>query len=138
SSAYKTVAGMTHPIPANLSVLDSNGDGKADRIYAADTGGNIWRINIHDVDKANWTVTKLAALGGSAANDRKFLYPPDVIYSGSQQSYDTLLIGSGDREHPFDTTVINRYYGIKDDPGLTATPATTIIEGTIGSNIGVA
>jgi type IV pilus assembly protein PilY1 len=29
-------------------------------------------------------------------------------------SYDAVLIGSGDREHPFDTTVVNRFYMFKD------------------------
>ncbi len=137
SSSYKTVSGMTYAIPSTMSVLDTNSDGKADRIYAPDTGGNIWRINIHDTDKANWTVTKLAQLGGSGANARKFLFPPDVVLAGTTVTTDTLLIGSGDREHPLDTTIQNRYYMIKDDPALNYERLTPILEGTAGSNTGV-
>ena len=32
-------------------------------------GGNLWRANIGDQTSSNWTVTKLASLGGSAANN---------------------------------------------------------------------
>ncbi|MDB5757690.1 MAG: pilus assembly protein PilY, partial [Burkholderia sp.] len=56
----QTVAGMTYAIPANVTLFDSNGDGKIDRIYAADTGANVWRINVDDASPTNWTVTKLA------------------------------------------------------------------------------
>ena len=134
----QTVAGMTYAIPANVTMLDSNGDGKIDRIYAADTGANVWRINVDDASPANWTVSKLAALGGTGANARKFLYGPDVIPATTANNFDSLLIGSGDREHPFDTTVQNRYYMIKDDHGLNAVRASPVTEGTAGSTTGVA
>jgi type IV pilus assembly protein PilY1 len=134
----QTVAAMTYAIPANVTLFDSNGDGFIDRIYAADTGANVWRINVDDAAPANWTVTRLAALGGSGANARKFLYGPDLIPATTANNFDTLLIGSGDREHPFDTTVQNRYYMIKDDHGLNAVRASSITEGTAGSATGVA
>lgn len=135
-ATYLQTSGMTYAIPANLTVVDSNLDGKADRIYAADTGANIWRINIHDIDKANWTVTKLAALGGNAAaNRRKFLFAPDVVLAGVEVTHDSILIGSGDREHPFDTTIANRYYMIKDDSAVNAVRGTTITEGTTTANV---
>lgn len=133
-------AGMTYAIPANVALLDSDGVGNIDRLYAADTGANIWRINVNDATPSNWTVTKLASLGGSGANARKFLYAPDIVIvpaTTTTNNFDALLIGSGDREHPFDTTIQNRYYMIKDDHGLNAVQATPIIEGTAGSTTGV-
>lgn len=125
AASNKVVAGMTFSIAADMTVLDTNGDGKADRIYAADTGGNVWRINIDDANPDNWTVSKLAAVGGADANARKFLYAPDVVYASG---YDAVLIGSGDREHPFDTTIQNRYYMFKDSHALNATRGTPITE----------
>jgi type IV pilus assembly protein PilY1 len=111
----RTESGMKYPIPADVAVIDRDRDGFADRLYAADTGGNIWRLDIDDVDPGNWTVTRLAELGGSGSSARKFLYAPDVVYgSAATQPYDAVLIGSGDREHPFDTTIVNRFYMIKD------------------------
>ncbi|MBS0450347.1 MAG: pilus assembly protein PilY [Proteobacteria bacterium] len=133
-----TVAGMTRDIPAAMAIYDSNRDGFADRIYAGDTGANIWRINIDDASPNNWTVGKLAALGGTGANARKFLYPPDIVPASPTISTDSLLIGSGDREHPFDTTVQNRFYMIKDKHDLLYTPTTAIVEGQAGLNEGVA
>jgi len=129
---------MSYAIPANVVTLDSNGDRYVDRIYAADTGANLWRINVDDPSPANWTVTRLAALGGSGVNARKFLYAPDVIPASSTNSFDTLLLGSGDREHPFETSVQNRYYMIKDDHALNAVRATSIVEGAVDSTTGVA
>jgi len=96
--------------------LDRDLDGYADRVYIPDTGGQLWRVDIADSSLANWTVELLASIDGSApAGSRKFLYPPDVVYGRDATGpYDAVLIGSGDREHPFDTTVTNRFYMFKD------------------------
>ena len=42
---------------------------------------------------------------------RKFQFAPDVIGS---TGFDMVITGSGDREHPFDSTVVNRVYAFKD------------------------
>ncbi|WP_292999674.1 PilC/PilY family type IV pilus protein [Nevskia sp.] len=123
-----SVPGMTYDIAADLAVIDSNYDGKADRIYAADTGGNLWRVNINADAAADWTVQKVAALGGSGANARKFLFAPDVVLAEPGGSTDTLLIGAGDREHPFDTVVRNRYYAIKDSHTIDYIRGTVLTE----------
>jgi len=98
-------------VPGDLAVLDRNEDGLFDRIYAADTKGNIWRVDIDDADPANWKTHKLAELGGSGADARKFLNKPDVVFG---EAYDAVLVGSGDREHPFENAVENRFYMLKD------------------------
>ena len=133
----KTVAGMTFAIPAAVALYDSDGDGNIDRVYAVDTGGNVWRINVDDANPANWTVNQLASLGGTGTNARKFLYPPDIVPADTTNLFDSLLLGSGDREHPFDVAITNRYYMIKDDHGLTATRSSPITEGSSGSTTGV-
>jgi type IV pilus assembly protein PilY1 len=133
-SMTKTVAGMTYAIPANVSLYDSNGDRYIDRIYAVDTGANVWRININDASPSNWTVDQLAQLGGSGPDARKFLYPADIIPATSTNNFDSILLGSGDREHPFDTYIHNRFYMIKDDHGLTATRGTPIVEAAVDSS----
>ena len=111
-----TADGMTFGISADMAVIDRDKDGYADRVYAADMGGNIWRLDIDDASTSNWKVTKLATLGGPGANARKFLHAPDVVYGKADgtQPYDAVLVGAGDREHPFDTTITNRFYMIKD------------------------
>ncbi|WP_210440164.1 hypothetical protein, partial [Vibrio crassostreae] len=37
------LSGILDSIPSRIAVLDGNGDGITDRIYATDTGGNVWR-----------------------------------------------------------------------------------------------
>ena len=125
------LAGMTHSIPSDVTLLDRNGDGYTDRIYVGDTGGNVWRGDLYDANPANWTVVKLASIGGTEANNRrKFLYPPDVVYgSDGTGRYDAVLIGSGDREHPFEVSVTNRYYMFKDrETGLVSARTSPITE----------
>jgi type IV pilus assembly protein PilY1 len=123
SGACSTVSGMTRAIPADITLLDRNADGYMDRLYAADIGGNIWRVDLEpsgSTSPSNWTVTELASLGGTGNNARKFFYPPDVTPT---RTYDAVMAASGDREHPLysaSTTagtaynVTNRFYMLKD------------------------
>jgi len=116
SQGNLTEAGMTSSMPSDVTILDRNGDGYIDRVYVGDTGANVWRVDIHSDQFADWSAVKLASVGSSAdADRRKFMYPPDVVFSKDANGpYDAVLLGSGDREHPFNTTVVNRYYMFKD------------------------
>jgi len=142
SGATKEVAGMVYAIPSDVSLIRNESGGFTNRAYVGDTGGNVWRIDfqsdssVASPNLALTTVTKLASLADptTATGRRKFLFPPDVV---GQQGFDAVLIGSGDREHPFDTSVTNRFYMLKDrggDSGAvtgTTTCDPTILEGTI-------
>src|SRR5260221_11130489 len=45
----------------------------------------------------------------------KFLFPPDLVFAADTSgTYTAVLLGSGDREHPFDATVQNAFFMIKD------------------------
>ncbi|WP_266169421.1 pilus assembly protein [Dyella subtropica] len=118
------VSGMTRSIPADITLLDRNADGYIDRLYAADLGGNIWRVDLEPTAgtaPANWVVTKLASLASSGGNnERKFFYPPDVVPTST---YDAVTAASGDREKPLYSSpsvegtaynVTNRFYMLKD------------------------
>jgi Tfp pilus tip-associated adhesin PilY1 len=146
SGATTEVPGMIYAIPSDVTVVRSVSGGAPSRAYVGDTGGNMWRIDFkQDTDPTVLaaapnnlnltTVTKLASISdqSTAAGRRKFLFPPDVV---GQDGFDAILAGSGDREHPFDTTVTNRFYMFKDKGG-DPTPVTgavlcdpTITEGT--------
>ncbi|MEE8321223.1 MAG: hypothetical protein V3R68_05220, partial [Gammaproteobacteria bacterium] len=132
---FKAVSGMDYAIASDVVVITDRSGAIDNRAYVGDTGGNIWRVDMADADNdgdvADWTVTKVASVadtGTIPGGLRKFLFPPDVVHS--DDGYDAILIGSGDREHPFDSDVVNRFYMFKDT-GIGTTP----IRGT-GSTTG--
>ena len=42
---------MTYSIPSDIAKVDTDGDGKIDRLYVGDMGGRIWRFDIAGSDK---------------------------------------------------------------------------------------
>ena len=127
---FETVSEMDFSVPADLLVLDRTQDGFYDRAYVADIGGTVWRIDTDGATFADWTVHKIAAVGdrGTTADARKFLFAPDVVFG---KTYDAVVIGSGDREHPLASNgsygVQNRVYMFKD-PNIGTTGAPLDIE----------
>ncbi len=93
--------------------------------YAADMAGNVYRISGNSPNDAigttapsNWNITKIASLGGTGANNRKFMFESDILDDNGTY---VLLLGSGDREKPLSTftsaaAVQNRFYMIQDKP----------------------
>ncbi|HLB03156.1 MAG TPA: PilC/PilY family type IV pilus protein, partial [Nitrospiria bacterium] len=106
---------LTFSITSAVTVLDRNLNGYADRVYAGDTGGNIWRFDIGDSSTSNWTGRKIFSSnpgsGGSADVGRKIFYKPSVIL---ESGYEMMFFGTGDREHPLNQAVVDRLYGAKD------------------------
>jgi type IV pilus assembly protein PilY1 len=92
---------MRYSIPADITLVDRNLDGNIDRLYAADMGGQVWRVDLEPNGQStpnNWTLHRLASLGECGTTVcRKFFFPPEVI---TTTTYDAVILGSGDREHP--------------------------------------
>ncbi|NJD24403.1 MAG: hypothetical protein FIB06_03255 [Betaproteobacteria bacterium] len=109
------VTGMDCAIAGDVSAVDIDLNGVTDRFYLADTCANIWRVNVRSDDVANWTVQKLASLGGTGTNLRKLFFRPDVIRIAQEPGKLAVVVGTGDREAPYDTTVSNAVYMIKDN-----------------------
>ncbi|MEM7258273.1 MAG: PilC/PilY family type IV pilus protein, partial [Pseudomonadota bacterium] len=111
---------MQYSMPSDPRVLDMNGDGLTDQIYIGDMGGQIWRFDIDN--NASSTVPSVSGgviaelSGDSAADNRRFFYQPDVVLmnDGGKQ-FLAVSVGSGNRAHPLDTTVANRFYMIKQE-----------------------
>ncbi|MBI2970644.1 MAG: hypothetical protein HYY36_07870, partial [Gammaproteobacteria bacterium] len=132
---FETVSGMDFAIPSDVVVITDRNGAIDNRAYVGDTGGNMWRIDMvdgSDTDTDNevedWVVTKVASISDHSTlpdGYRKFLFPPDVVYS--DDGYDAVLIGSGDREHPFDDDVVNRFYMFKDE-GISTSSVTTNLD----------
>ncbi len=115
---------MTHSIPSAPSVLDTDADGYADRIYVGDMAGQVWRFDIWKDATVDKLVTGgvIASLGAkdettkTLANTRRFYSPPDVaaISKPGIPAYLNIAIGSGYRGHPLETSTQDRFYAIRD------------------------
>ena len=118
------LAALTRSIATQVRVIDINGDGFADRMYASDMGGQILRFDIANGQPAGSLVTGgvIAQLGaeGNAVGDvdtRRFYNAPDVsVFNDNIQNrrFLSISIGSGYRAHPLDNTNADRFYSIRD------------------------
>ena len=113
---------MTYSIPSDIAKVDTDGNGKIDRLYVGDMGGQVWRFDIGDSNTANWAgkIIFNSNPGRDGTTGRKIFYPPDVTLEKDVTNYEMLFIGTGDREHPKEPAVINRLYAVKDKNPSTA------------------
>ncbi|WP_420466804.1 pilus assembly protein [Panacagrimonas sp.] len=110
---------LADSIAADTTVVDTNGDGLLDRLYAVDTGGRLWRADFAGVERSAWTLTALASVGrhdsASLTADRRFFHAPDYVpFRDANGAYDAVVFGSGDRADPFNTTAQNFLYVYRD------------------------
>ncbi|PHI38121.1 pilus assembly protein [Pseudoalteromonas sp. GCY] len=125
-----------HSIVAEPTLTDSDYDGYIDRVYLADTAGSIWRIDMPGPNPSDstdpWTHFELARLGSSFADeDRRFFYRPNIArtfyskvtetrYNGNlikerrDTPFDAIVIGSGNRSKPTDSSVTDYLFMIRD------------------------
>ncbi len=144
-------ANMRFSIPSDLAVLDWDGDGFADRVYAGDTGGQMWRFNLpidrttsplapngntnmwtgDIIFKANPGFTGSVDADGNvtnitdSSNGKKIFYRPAVARYGSNA---ILYFGTGDREHPLNLASADRMYMLFDrGQGAASDDASTLL-----------
>ncbi len=151
SSKTFTHSLMQDSIPSDITALDTDGDGYTDRLYVGDTGGHVWRVDMPitstGADRSKWTLSLLASLGRHAspassnntlANDRRFFEAPDFVPArdpGTNAVYDAVVIASGDREDPFNSTTLNDLYVLRDKDTVSGKTLndTTTVDGVISS-----
>jgi len=123
---------MNYSIPANPTIADLNLDGYIDRLYIGDLGGQLWKFGEAD-DAAktgktgleNWVGKRLFDAPPVAQNPPAGeFFPEQAIYGAPVPAYDDqknlwIYFGTGDRNHPNNTTAPNRFYGIKDNVDMT-------------------
>jgi type IV pilus assembly protein PilY1 len=118
---------MRYSIPSDIAPIDIDGNGLIERLYVGDMGGQIWRFDIGDMSNTTtWTGNNIFKGSG------KLFYPPDVTFESNIGSgtYNMLFFGTGDREKPNDTTVVNTLYAIKDYDTLPS-PLTALTESNL-------
>ncbi len=113
---------MNYAIPADVKVVDLNADGLADRMYAADMGGQIWRFDISNGSSGSGLVAGgvIAQLGGAPAASppisatRRFYYSPDIALVSADPPFIHIGIGSGHRARPNSVFTQDRFYALRD------------------------
>jgi type IV pilus assembly protein PilY1 len=128
---------LTHSIPSELSVLDIDSNGYADRFYVGDTGGNMWRFDVSSTDTSAWSLKHIfdSNPGADASTGRKIFYRPAVTL---EIGYEMLFFGTGDRAHPTVTTEVDRIYAVKDTGQSTAKGEGDLSDATSVNTVNVA
>lgn len=111
--------GLSTPVP-----FDSDGNGKADVIYAGDLKGNLWKFNVSSASPSNWTLPTslmlLYAAQDASSNSQPIIVPPEVTLhpNGGQM----VLFGTGKYMETTDsaTTAPQSFYGIWDNNSTVA------------------
>ena len=122
--------GLSRAIPNQIRVIDLNGDGFADRMYATDLGGQVLRFDIFNGKAPNGfgddamvtggVIAQLGAEGLGSPSDfetRRFYNAPDVsLFNDNIQNrrFIAISVGSGHRASPLDNTVNDRFFSIRD------------------------
>ncbi len=117
------------PVVGDVVVVEDTATGNAMWAYAADLGGNVYRLSGTDINTPfgstapiGWNITKIADLGcadtAACASNRKFMFGPDVVEKDGTYY---ILVGSGDREKPLKAwpatlAVENQFFMIQDRP----------------------
>ena len=120
---------MAYSIPADVRVIDLDRDGFADRLYAADMGGQVWRFDVANGQPADRLIAGgvIAQLGGApqsspdTAETRRFYYAPDVALVNTRaRRYLHIGIGSGHRARPNSLHTRDRFHALRDDDAFDA------------------
>ncbi|PVV11059.1 MAG: hypothetical protein B6D77_07335 [gamma proteobacterium symbiont of Ctena orbiculata] len=131
-SAGVTISDMNNAIAGDVLPVDINANGIIDRLYAADVGGRIIRVDIPDSEFADRAMDGgiIADINSGTSEFRRFFNTPEVgYYNLGGVQYLAILIGSGNRTDPLDVSVTDRFYMIKD-PAVWIKPTTytTVVE----------
>lgn len=115
SSDAQNGADVSHSIPGGVRILDVNRNGLLDRLYFADTGGNVWRLDLKEDLSSGSVLNKIASLGGGGSDSRKFYNEPDVaMMRGNGKLMFTVSVGSGLRAHPLNEDIDDHMFILLD------------------------
>ena len=122
------------------TAVDTDNDGKIDRIYAGDLKGNVWKFDVSNADPSQWKIgttdntplyqakTTLIATGGVIPQPITTSIQPFAHPDGGLQ----LVFATGksfeSNDYPMTVPFTNTIYGIRDATGNKATIATGLSE----------
>jgi type IV pilus assembly protein PilY1 len=131
SPATHPSLGMAHSV-VEVAGFDHDGDGIVSRVYFGDMGGSVFALKddqlqtftvpgcatvTKNVVDGTWSGMKLFQASESNGKKLKILYAPDAVAEKYPPDVhgEYIYFGTGDREDPGSTGVVNRFYAIKND-----------------------
>ncbi|QGX38570.1 hypothetical protein [Permianibacter aggregans] len=119
-------------VPADIAVLDLDGDNLIDTGYAVDTRAQVFRMDF--MGDGSVKLHKLASLHPEAAtvtDNRRFYarVDPSYINRPDGESFVAVSVGTGYRAHPLNTTIKDHFYVIRDQSVLGKTAPTLVTLG---------
>jgi len=138
TGAQLNISTMTNSMPADPTLVDIDGDGLVDIVYASDLRGQVFRFDFNSANTGSdgtdagvfATGGRFASLAGAtAADNRRFFNSPDValIKERGGKTYFTLSIGAGFRESPLNQDTNDRFYVLRDSNVYTKPASYTTI-----------
>ncbi len=123
---------LQYAIPSDLTIIDSDMDGRADRIYVGDFGGQIWRVDFDNINNTP-SVKRFANLDDN--DHQPIFYPPSVAYNqASPANFLSITVGTGNRTNPLLEGQVNNFYMLRDldvDQGPPANTSNTILSSNL-------
>lgn len=128
-------AEMKYSIPSEITVIDTDDDRIADRIYFGDMGGQVWRFDLDQSGGGSsingYRLAELANNGSKRKNRRFYSAPSVAKVRGKSGLFWAITIGSGYRAHPLDFGTDDYFYMIRDtnvDEGAPSLPWSLVRE----------
>ena len=117
---------MIYSIASDLSIIDSDSNGQADRAYFGDLGGQVWRVDFGDIDNnADTVLTKLADVKQTDGHQPIFYAPSISTNKEFGNRYTAVSFGTGDRTQPLLNNSSNAFFMIRDLDYKVGPPETT-------------
>lgn len=127
AAADLQLAGMTRAFPTRIRAIDFDGNRIADRMYATDVGGQVWRFDLFPGEVpatavAGGVIAQLGAEGLNinnltAADTRRIYNAPDIALFNDpveNRRFLSISVGTGYRAHPLNNDATDRFYSMRD------------------------
>jgi type IV pilus assembly protein PilY1 len=125
SGADLVLTEMTHSMAARVAVLDTDGDAYADRMYAVDVSGIVWRFDIWNGRARSEFVTGgvLADLS-EGEEESMFFNAPDValVQPRDSDAYYNVAVGSGGMSVATGRSSHDYFYSVRDKAAFVRLP----------------
>lgn len=110
---------MIYAITGRIAAVDRDEDGYVDHLYAADTGGQLFRYDIYNGQTGIHLINgqRIADFGGDTeASHRPFYAGPDIVaVSQHHPPFFAIALGSGQQLDALNTSLQNSFYVYRDE-----------------------